>query len=79
MKTRSSSALLAAVLGATLVCGSPAIAVLQTPGRPAEKLDQDVWLYRHFDAGTAQPRHDSCDTLMVTFLEGRVRVSSIAT
>lgn len=57
---------------ATIVPGSPVIAVYQTLGAPTGKLDNDVWVYRGFNAGAAQSRHDDCDTLMVSFVNGRV-------
>lgn len=56
----------------SIVRGTPAIEVYLALGNPIEKLGNDVWVYRHFNAGVAQSRHDDCDTLMVTFVDGRV-------
>ena len=56
----------------TIVRGTLVIEVYQALGAPAEKQGNDVWVYRGFNAGAAQSRHDDCDTLMVSFVEGRV-------
>jgi hypothetical protein len=56
----------------TIVRGSSVIAVYQALGAPAEKQGSDVWVYRGFNAGTAQSRDDDCDTLMITWVDGRV-------
>ena len=41
-------------------------------GTPNHKLSENVWAYRHFNAGSAQPGDDDCSTLLVTFTDGRV-------
>src|SRR5207249_2915371 len=41
-------------------------------GEPREKLSANVWVYHNFNAGNAQDRADDCDTLLVTFADGRV-------
>ena len=56
----------------TIVRGTLVIEVYQTLGAPAEKQGNDVWIYRHFNAGAAQARRDDCDTLVVSFANGRV-------
>ncbi|MBI5692197.1 MAG: hypothetical protein HZC55_19110 [Verrucomicrobia bacterium] len=56
----------------TIVRGTPLVDVSRALGEPAVKLDNDVWVYRGFHGGAEQSRHDNCDTLMVTFVDGRV-------
>jgi hypothetical protein len=56
----------------TIVRGSPLIGVYQALGAPAEKLGEENWIYRGFHAGVAQSRHDDCDTLVVSFVNGQV-------
>jgi hypothetical protein len=57
---------------ATIMRGSAVIEVERALGTPTRKLGDDVWIYRGYSAGAAQPRHDDCDTLVVTFVHGTV-------
>jgi len=52
--------------------GTPRIQVLAKLGKPAERLGEDIWLYRGMEPASGYRADPSCRTLMVTFREGQV-------
>lgn len=52
--------------------GTPRIQVLAKLGKPAERLGEDIWLYRDIEPAPGYRADASCRTLMVTFREGQV-------
>ncbi len=52
--------------------GTPRIQVLAKLGQPAERLGEDVWLYRGIEPAPGYQADASCRTLMVTFRDGKV-------
>jgi hypothetical protein len=58
-------------------CGATLDTVFRVLGSPRRAPSSDVWVYHHYHADLARANEQGCDTVVITFVQGKVAAMTL--